>query len=212
MQNRQQKSRTACSALHSKPQSRAAAAPYRTRLLAVAGTGHGAAGRRSRAITTSGRRIGAGAFTGADLHLPATIRSAAPQQSARGRGAGPNGGRLRLAAEDLRTALLEDARSEYAKLEEAVTDLGGEAQMRNIERMVLMPVIDQKWREHLYEMDYLKEGIGLRAMAQRDPLVEYQKEGGDMFNAMKEAIKEETVRQLFLMRKQFVKQDEEANA
>src|SRR5699024_10898222 len=60
-----------------------------------------------------------------------------------------------LSAEDLRTALLEDARAEYAKLEEAVAALGGEAQMRNIERMVLMPVIDQKWREHLYEMDYL---------------------------------------------------------
>ena len=117
-----------------------------------------------------------------------------------------------LSAADLRTALLEDARSEYAKLEEAVTAIGGEAQMRNIERMVLMPVIDQKWREHLYEMDYLKEGIGLRAMAQRDPLVEYQKEGGDMFNAMKDGIKEETVRQLFLLRKQFLKQDEEANA
>ncbi|WP_293951385.1 preprotein translocase subunit SecA [uncultured Corynebacterium sp.] len=117
-----------------------------------------------------------------------------------------------LSAADLRTALLEDANSEYTKLEEAVTAIGGEAQIRNIERMVLMPVIDQKWREHLYEMDYLKEGIGLRAMAQRDPLVEYQKEGGDMFNAMKDGIKEETVRQLFLLRKQFIKQDEEATA
>ena len=68
--------------------------------------------------------------------------------------------------------------------------------------MVILGVVDQKWREHLYEMDYLKEGIGLRAMAQRDPLVEYQKEGGDMFNAMKDGIKEETVRQLFLLRQQ----------
>ena len=75
--------------------------------------------------------------------------------------------------------------------------------MRDVERRVVLQVLDRKWREHLYEMDYLKEGIGLRAMAQRDPLVEYQKEGGDMFNAMKEAIKEETVRQLFLLRKQF---------
>ena len=55
-------------------------------------------------------------------------------------------------------------------------------------------------------MDYLKEGIGLRAMAQRDPLVEYQKEGGDMFHAMEEAVQEETVRQLFMMRKQFEQQ------
>ncbi|HJE10436.1 MAG TPA: preprotein translocase subunit SecA [Corynebacterium glutamicum] len=114
-----------------------------------------------------------------------------------------------LSAEDLRTALVNDAHAEYAKLEEAVSSIGGEAQIRNIERMVLMPVIDTKWREHLYEMDYLKEGIGLRAMAQRDPLVEYQKEGGDMFNGMKDGIKEETVRQLFLLRKQFIKQDAE---
>lgn len=114
-----------------------------------------------------------------------------------------------LSAEDLRTALVNDAHAEYAKLEEAVSAIDGEAQIRNIERMVLMPVIDTKWREHLYEMDYLKEGIGLRAMAQRDPLVEYQKEGGDMFNGMKDGIKEETVRQLFLLRKQFIKQDAE---
>lgn len=108
-----------------------------------------------------------------------------------------------LSEADLRAAVLEDAHKQYAELEENVSAIGGEAQMRNIERMVILPVIDQKWREHLYEMDYLKEGIGLRAMAQRDPLVEYQKEGGDMFNAMKDGIKEETVRQLFLLRKQF---------
>ena len=57
----------------------------------------------------------------------------------------------------------------------------------------LLTVLDRKWREHLYEMDYLREGIGLRAMAQRDPLVEYQREGGDMFNAMMEAFMEEVV-------------------
>ena len=115
-----------------------------------------------------------------------------------------------LSAEQLRDALVQDANNEYDKLEESVTAIGGEQQMRNTERMVILPIIDQKWREHLYEMDYLKEGIGLRAMAQRDPLVEYQKEGGDMFAAMNEAIQEETVRQLFLMRKQFEGQDEEA--
>ncbi len=91
---------------------------------------------------------------------------------------------------------------QYKELEEQVASIGGDAQMREIERMVILGVVDQKWREHLYEMDYLKEGIGLRAMAQRDPLVEYQKEGGDMFNAMKDGIKEETVRQLFLLRQQ----------
>ena len=116
-----------------------------------------------------------------------------------------------LSAEQLRDALLADANAEYDKLEEAVTAIGGESQMRNTERMIILPIIDQKWREHLYEMDYLKEGIGLRAMAQRDPLVEYQKEGGDMFNAMNDGVKEETVRQLFMLRKQF-KAQEEANA
>ncbi|MCL8494375.1 preprotein translocase subunit SecA [Corynebacterium sp. B5-R-101] len=116
-----------------------------------------------------------------------------------------------ISADQLRDALVADANSEYDKLEESVSAIGGESQMRNAERMIILPIIDQKWREHLYEMDYLKEGIGLRAMAQRDPLVEYQKEGGDMFNAMNEAVKEETVRQLFMLRKQF-KAQEEANA
>ena len=53
------------------------------------------------------------------------------------------------------------------------------------------PCSDRKWREHLYEMDYLKDGIGLRGMGQRDPLVEYQREGYQMYNSMIEAIKEE---------------------
>ena len=114
-----------------------------------------------------------------------------------------------LSAEQLRDALVQDANNEYDKLEESVSAIGGEQQMRNTERMVILPIIDQKWREHLYEMDYLKEGIGLRAMAQRDPLVEYQKEGGEMFNAMNDGVKEETVRQLFMLRKQFKQQEEE---
>ncbi|MDO4928911.1 MAG: preprotein translocase subunit SecA [Corynebacterium sp.] len=117
-----------------------------------------------------------------------------------------------LSAEDLRTALLADAHQQYKDLEAKVAEIGGESQMRNLERMVILPVIDQKWREHLYEMDYLKEGIGLRAMAQRDPLVEYQKEGGDMFNAMKDSIKEETIRQLFLLKNQFKEHEEAAAA
>ena len=113
-----------------------------------------------------------------------------------------------LSADDLLEAVLLDVHTQYEQLEEAVTLIGGEAQMRNLERQVILPILDQKWREHLYEMDYLKEGIGLRAMAQRDPLVEYQKEGGEMFDAMKDAIKEETVRQLFMLRKQFQAQAE----
>ncbi|QGU02682.1 preprotein translocase subunit SecA [Corynebacterium kalinowskii] len=115
-----------------------------------------------------------------------------------------------LSAKDLREAILKDARTLYADMEDKVSAIGGEDQMRSIERVAILNVVDTKWREHLYEMDYLKEGIGLRAMAQRDPLVEYQREGGDMFNAMKDGIKEETVRQLFLIRKQFVPQAEAA--
>jgi len=62
---------------------------------------------------------------------------------------------------------------------------------------VLLLVLDRKWREHLYEMDYLQEGIGLRAMAQRDPLVEYQREGYELFSAMMDAIKEELASLVF---------------
>jgi preprotein translocase subunit SecA len=107
-----------------------------------------------------------------------------------------------LTASQLLRALQEDAHKLYDELEESVTSVGGEEQMRGMERGVVLNVVDQKWREHLYEMDYLKEGIGLRAMAQRDPLVEYQREGGDMFGRMNDGIKEETIRQLFLVRKQ----------
>jgi preprotein translocase subunit SecA len=89
--------------------------------------------------------------------------------------------------------LVADAQAAYDQREE---DLGAEV-TRELERRVLLSVLDRKWREHLYEMDYLQEGIGLRAMAQRDPLVEYQREGFDMFGAMMEAIKEESVGFLF---------------
>jgi preprotein translocase subunit SecA len=89
--------------------------------------------------------------------------------------------------------LTADAEAAYDAREE---DLGSEV-MREFERRVLLSVLDRKWREHLYEMDYLQEGIGLRAMAQRDPLVEYQREGFDMFSAMMDGIKEESVGFLF---------------
>ena len=82
--------------------------------------------------------------------------------------------------------------------------------MRELERQVLLSVLDRKWREHLYEMDYLREGIGLRAYSQRDPLVEYQREGFDMFNAMKEGIREETVGFLFNLEVQVEEEEEEA--
>ena len=89
--------------------------------------------------------------------------------------------------------ILSDAKSAYAARENSLTP----GVMRELERKVLLSVLDRKWREHLYEMDYLQEGIGLRAMAQRDPLVEYQKEGFDLFAAMSDAIKEELVGLLF---------------
>jgi preprotein translocase subunit SecA len=106
--------------------------------------------------------------------------------------------RTELDVDDLVDLLQEDAQSAYDRREESLgTGDGGEPVMRELERRVLLSVLDRKWREHLYEMDYLQEGIGLRAMGQRDPLVEYQREGYDMFNAMMEAIKEESVGFLF---------------
>ncbi|MDP9165001.1 MAG: preprotein translocase subunit SecA, partial [Actinomycetota bacterium] len=102
-----------------------------------------------------------------------------------------------LTRDELRDALIADAMQAYAAREAELTALGGEGAMRQLERSVLLTTIDRKWREHLYEMDYLKEGIGLRAMAQRDPLVEYQREGYDMFMGMLDGLKEESVGLLF---------------
>ncbi|WP_378733534.1 preprotein translocase subunit SecA [Nocardia brasiliensis] len=102
-----------------------------------------------------------------------------------------------LTREELLEALLDDAHNAYERREAEIDGLAGAGSMRNLERQVLLSVLDRKWREHLYEMDYLKEGIGLRAMAQRDPLVEYQREGFDMFTAMLEGLKEESVGFLF---------------
>ena len=99
------------------------------------------------------------------------------------------GGRNSITPEQLEEALTSDAHHAYDAREEG---LGAEV-MREIERRVVLSVLDRKWREHLYEMDYLQEGIGLRAMAQRDPLVEYQREGFDMFQAMQDSIKREAV-------------------
>lgn len=102
-----------------------------------------------------------------------------------------------LDREGLLDALLKDAHDAYAKREQQINEIAGEGGMRELERRVMLSVLDRKWREHLYEMDYLKEGIGLRAMAQRDPLVEYQREGFDMFTGMLEGLKEESVGFLF---------------
>ncbi len=103
-----------------------------------------------------------------------------------------------LSAEGLIEDVQADAQRAYDAREASLgVSPTGEPVMRELERRVLLSVMDRKWREHLYEMDYLQEGIGLRAMGQRDPLVEYQREGFDMFNAMMEAIKEESVGFLF---------------
>src|SRR5689334_13506518 len=106
---------------------------------------------------------------------------------------GEAGGEEGLSPELLEERLKEDAHEAYDTREE---ELGAEA-IRELERQVLLAVIDRKWREHLYEMDYLQEGVGLRAYAQRDPLVEYQREGFDMFQQMLDGIKEEAVGFLF---------------
>ena len=96
-------------------------------------------------------------------------------------------------SEYLTAQILEDATLAYDKRQ---SDLGAEV-LRELERKVLLSVLDRKWREHLYEMDYLQEGIGLRAMAQRDPLVEYQREGYELFAAMMDGIKEELASLVF---------------
>jgi preprotein translocase subunit SecA len=117
------------------------------------------------------------------------------------------GGRPNLTADDLRRELLADAQLAYANREEQLTtDI-----VRQVERRVLLSVLDRKWREHLYEMDYLKEGIGLRGMAQRDPLVEYQREGYQLFQAMNESIKEEAVGYLFNLQVNVEQDDSEGN-
>ena len=114
------------------------------------------------------------------------------------------GGRAALDRDELIEVLQKDAQRAYAEREAEM----GEEVMRELERRVLLSVLDRKWREHLYEMDYLREGIYLRAYSQRDPLVEYQREGFDMFTAMMDGIKEEAVGFLFNLEVQ-VEEDEE---
>ena len=113
------------------------------------------------------------------------------------------GGKNALTSERLIEELSEDVAVAYEDAEARIEANAlahvqlGDKPMRTLERRILLAVVDKRWREHLYEMDYLKEGIGLRAMAQRDPLVEYANEGARMFRAMMEGIREETVEQIF---------------
>ncbi|MFC8680988.1 preprotein translocase subunit SecA [Microbacterium ureisolvens] len=104
--------------------------------------------------------------------------------------AGRKGG---ITADGLKREILSDANIAYENRQNTL----GEAATRELERRVVLQVLDRRWRDHLYEMDYLKDGIGLRAMAQRDPLIEYQREGYQMFQAMMGQIKEESVGYLY---------------
>jgi preprotein translocase subunit SecA len=103
------------------------------------------------------------------------------------------GSRGRVTDEFLKKEILSDAQLAYERRTEQL----GEPAMRELERRVVLSVIDRRWRDHLYEMDYLKDGIGLRAMAQRDPLVEYQREGFALYQQMMGSIREESVGFLF---------------
>ncbi|MEW5808661.1 MAG: preprotein translocase subunit SecA [Actinomycetota bacterium] len=102
-----------------------------------------------------------------------------------------------LTRKELLDALIADAERAYAEREAEIESLAGEGAMRQLERNVLLNVLDRKWREHLYEMDYLREGIGLRGLAQQRPEVEYAREGYDMFIGMLDGMKEESVGFLF---------------
>ncbi|MBT1175475.1 preprotein translocase subunit SecA [Bifidobacterium sp. LC6] len=112
------------------------------------------------------------------------------------------------AVEAVRDLIVKDAKEKYDELEKTI----GESGLRDLERRVVLAVLDRKWREHLYEMDYLKDGIGLRGMGQRDPLVEYQREGYQMYNSMIEAIKEESVQLLFHIDVKQVAATQDANS
>jgi preprotein translocase subunit SecA len=92
--------------------------------------------------------------------------------------------------DELYERLMSEATAHYEQRE---AELGAEA-MREVERQVMLRIIDQKWREHLFEMDYLQEGINLRAMGQKDPLVEWQREGFDMFGQMMQGIAQDFVK------------------
>ena len=103
------------------------------------------------------------------------------------------GERAGLTAEFISERIKRDAQEAYDQREEEMTP----EVLRELERRVVLSVLDRKWQDHLYEMDYLQEGISLRAYSQRDPLVEFQREGFEMFNAMLDAIREESVGYLF---------------
>jgi len=111
---------------------------------------------------------------------------------------------------ELEQMALDDALTAYEEKERTLgpDESTGEPILRELERMVLLSITDNEWRSHLYEMDYLQEGIGLRSYGQKDPLVEFQREGYAMFESMKESIRDEFVR--YIYRIELVRQDEPA--
>ena len=109
--------------------------------------------------------------------------------------------KFKFEADDFKDALMEKVTELYTEREQEFgTDENGEPKMREIERIVLLKAVDNKWMDHIDAMDQLKNGIGLRAYAQRDPVVEYKIEGMDMFEEMVNSIKEETVKMLYHVR------------
>lgn len=117
------------------------------------------------------------------------------------------GGLEGLSREKLIEDLQKDVQEAYDRREDEI----GEEVQRELERRVVLSVLDRKWREHLYEMDYLREGIYLRAYSQRDPLVEYQREGFDMFAVMMDGIKEESVGFLFNLQVEVEEEDDDTS-
>ena len=104
-------------------------------------------------------------------------------------------------ADDIYDLVIADATAHYARREEELTP----EVMRDVERQVMLRIIDQRWREHLEEMDYLQEGINLRAMGQKDPLTEWQREGFEMFGQMMKGIAQDFVK--YVMHVQVVRND-----
>ena len=104
--------------------------------------------------------------------------------------------------EELREKISKALKDIYEEKEKII----GEDRMREFERVIMLQILDSQWKDHLLAMDYLKEGIGLRGYAQRDPLIEYKKESYDMFQAMMDRIEEESIRYLFLL--QPIKEEE----
>ncbi|MFZ4720827.1 MAG: SEC-C metal-binding domain-containing protein, partial [Ilumatobacteraceae bacterium] len=109
-------------------------------------------------------------------------------------------------ADDIYDLVTDDAKKYYERREEELTP----TVMRDVERQVMLRIIDQRWREHLEEMDYLQEGINLRAMGQKDPLTEWQREGFEMFGQMMKGIAQDFVK--YVMHVQVVRNEAPAPA